>query len=349
MDGSQKNGFDGEKESYAFIPGLGLIQENPQEKEKFQLRVVSNKIGMAMILYILLSSFLSVPVIWLLSVIGLPIQVDWDTGVFYGSATMQQIVNLIIMALRLGLPCLFLWRGMQPKVSIHEIMKPPRSGLTMAAIFIGLATSVVASYAVKMIQDLLVSFGFLLTSQTLNIPTRPEGILLYFILMVLLPAFLEELLFRGAIMQSLRGYGDGLAIVVSALLFALAHFSLINGSNAFVMGLVIGYFVIKTGSLWTGMLIHFFVNAIGFSEALLSVGVFEDYASDITLIINVILLVLGILVFAVVTLRDNTLFRIIYPSATSLATSERIKICLTSVAMLTAVAVLFVLSLSILQ
>ena len=144
-------------------------------------------------------------------------------------------------------------------------------------------------------------------------------------------------------------YGDGLAIVVSALLFALAHFSLVNGSNAFVMGLVIGYFVIKTSSLWTGIWIHFWVNAIGFLEAMLSVGIFEDYASDITLIINVILLALGILVFSVVTLRDNTLFHIIYPSATSLATSERIKICLTSVAMLTAVAVLFVLSLSILQ
>ena len=32
--------------------------------------------------------------------------------------------------------------------------------------------------------------------------------------------------------------------------------------NAFLMGLVIGYFVVKTNSIWTGIVIHFVNNAL---------------------------------------------------------------------------------------
>ena len=134
------------------------------------------------------------------------------------------------------------------------------------------------------------------------------------------------------------------AFFLSALLFALAHLSLISGCNAFVMGLIIGYFVIKTGSLWTGILMHFFINTVGFLQAMFSVGALRDYASDIVLIINVILLV-----FVVVTLRDKSLFYISYPSSTCLSTRERLVVFFSSVLLLAAVVTLIFLSLSVLQ
>ena len=349
MNGPHRNEFEQKKESYAFIPGLGLISEDPREKERAELRIVSNKIGMALILYILLSLFLSVPLIGLLSLLGFPVRIDWISGVYYAPAAVQQVVNLIMMLLRMGLPCLFLWKTMRPELSAQKVMRSPRAGLTMAAVFIGLAASVSMTYVVEMLQQVFVSAGFLLTSQTLNIPTEPLAIVLYFVLMVVLPAFLEELLFRGAIMHGLKRFGDGLAVLLSALLFALAHLSLISGGNAFVMGLIIGYFVIKTGSLWTGILMHFFINTVGFLQAMFSVGALRDYASDIVLIINVILLALGLLVFVVVTLRDKSLFYISYPSSTCLSTRERLVVFFSSVLLLAAVVTLIFLSLSVLQ
>ena len=80
--------------------------------------------------------------------------------------------------------------------------------------------------------------------------------ILYIINGVVLPAFIEEIVFRGAIMQSLRRFGDGFALLVSSVLFAVVHGNFVQAPYAFLMGLVIGYFVLRTGSLWAGIFIH---------------------------------------------------------------------------------------------
>ncbi|MCL2014223.1 MAG: CPBP family intramembrane metalloprotease [Oscillospiraceae bacterium] len=77
-----------------------------------------------------------------------------------------------------------------------------------------------------------------------------------------IPALFEEALFRGAVMGSLRRFGDGFALFVSSVLFALAHLNvgLMSVLNAFVFALVLGYFAIRTGSLRIAMLMHFMFN-----------------------------------------------------------------------------------------
>ena len=80
--------------------------------------------------------------------------------------------------------------------------------------------------------------------------------------MTLLPAVFEEFAFRGVLMQSFRRFGDGFALLVSSILFSLVHISPISMPHSFIMGLVIGYFVLFTGSLHTGMIIHFVYNLL---------------------------------------------------------------------------------------
>lgn len=76
----------------------------------------------------------------------------------------------------------------------------------------------------------------------------------------------EELLFRGL----LQGWGRGFwPIVVSAVLFALAH-----GLNVFLLplfftGLVLGVVAQRSGSLLPGMLLHALFNAVNLFAVLL--------------------------------------------------------------------------------
>lgn len=65
---------------------------------------------------------------------------------------------------------------------------------------------------------------------------------------------------RGTVMQPLRKYGDGFAIVVSSIVFAIIHGNLVQAPFALIAGLAIGYAVCLTNSLWTGVLIHFANN-----------------------------------------------------------------------------------------
>jgi len=70
----------------------------------------------------------------------------------------------------------------------------------------------------------------------------------------------EEVLFRGTIMPALEEHGAIPAIVLSSLLFALFHGSFLNLVSTFMLGAVIAVVVIKTGSLWGGILYHMLNN-----------------------------------------------------------------------------------------
>ena len=94
----------------------------------------------------------------------------------------------------------------------------------------------------------------------------------HFISTAILPAIVEELVFRGAIMQSLRRFGDTFALLVSSLLFGLVHGNLVQAPMAFITGLAIGYFVLRTGSLRTGTLVHLINNALATVLSAISAG-----------------------------------------------------------------------------
>lgn len=81
------------------------------------------------------------------------------------------------------------------------------------------------------------------------------------VILAVLPAVFEELIYRGVILNGLRRFGSIKAVVISALLFALAHGSAMQFFYQFILGLVLGFVLIKTGSIVAAMIIHFLNNA----------------------------------------------------------------------------------------
>ena len=73
---------------------------------------------------------------------------------------------------------------------------------------------------------------------------------------------IEELLYRGLILRSLDGrINDVLAVVVSAVWFALAHLQGIQWPGLFVFGVVLAVLKHRTGRLGMGVLTHAAFNA----------------------------------------------------------------------------------------
>lgn len=79
--------------------------------------------------------------------------------------------------------------------------------------------------------------------------------------LAILPAFCEELAFRGVVLGGFLSRGRLLlGSVLSALFFALAHPFVIQQISAAVLGLVLGFVVITTGSLWPAIAFHAVYN-----------------------------------------------------------------------------------------
>lgn len=93
-------------------------------------------------------------------------------------------------------------------------------------------------------------------------PQNIQEYLSYVIVLSIFAGTCEEVLFRGTIMPSLEKYGQVPAIVFSSLLFALFHISFLNLIGTFILGMVMAVIVIKTGSLWGGILYHMLNNFI---------------------------------------------------------------------------------------
>lgn len=77
--------------------------------------------------------------------------------------------------------------------------------------------------------------------------------------------FVEELLFRGAVMNCLHraGHGPCAMIVWSALIFGVFHINPAQVIFATLLGLLLGWLYYRTGSLLPGILCHFINNSLG--------------------------------------------------------------------------------------
>jgi membrane protease YdiL (CAAX protease family) len=78
----------------------------------------------------------------------------------------------------------------------------------------------------------------------------------------LLPAFCEELLFRGILGAELDRRGAWRAVLVGSLLFALIHFDLSNLPVYFFAGVLLTLTVYATDSLIAAMLVHALYNLV---------------------------------------------------------------------------------------
>lgn len=73
----------------------------------------------------------------------------------------------------------------------------------------------------------------------------------------------EEFMFRKLLIDRARRYGDGVAILVSALLFALFHGNLFQFFYAFFLGLIMAYMYTLSGKLYWSIGLHIFANFMG--------------------------------------------------------------------------------------
>jgi sodium transport system permease protein len=91
------------------------------------------------------------------------------------------------------------------------------------------------------------------------------------VLIALLPAVCEELAFRGFILSGLRHSGHKWrAIIISSLFFAVTHQIFQQSLGAFVLGALIAYLAVQTGSIWPGLSFHAAHNSLAWLHSLAS-------------------------------------------------------------------------------
>ena len=186
--------------------------------------------------------------------------------------------------------------------------------LTIPAIFLCLGVNILGGISAVTIAEILeLVFGIVSTPPEFPTPSGGAAIALYMINIVLLPAVLEELIFRGVIMQSLRRYGDGFALMASSILFGLLHGNLTQFIPTFFMGIVMGFFVLRTGSIICGIVLHFVNNGLFVLLSFLTEGGSEEFMIFVNLATAVILLTTGMIMGFFLLWKRPGFFRLAPP------------------------------------
>ncbi len=156
---------------------------------------------------------------------------------------------------------------------------PKNKTQTLLLVLIGFGGCLVANYVTVFLRAFGEGIGIYSDYTALQDPSGTLDIIMSFIGSAVIPPLIEEFALRGVLMQNLRKYGNAFAIITSAFVFGLFHGNAVQMPFAFLCGLVIGYAVIATESLWTGVIIHGLMNAMSVISSAL-IYYFDEYTSN---------------------------------------------------------------------
>lgn len=135
--------------------------------------------------------------------------------------------------------------------------------MTVFALGIGLGATTLTAYANYYIVNAFWDYSDFTQQYFWNVELdHTYQIVIYFIYVAIIPALVEELLFRGTICKVLSVYGKGTAVVVSAVLFSLMHTNIEQALYTLVAGLLLGWIYVETKNILYPILLHFVNNGI---------------------------------------------------------------------------------------
>lgn len=156
-------------------------------------------------------------------------------------------------------------------------------------------------YSLSILSSVLMNFLITLMGYTIDMSAYESeingvhSILLLFISTAVVPALVEEYLFRGVMLKNLLPYGKTVAVVVSALLFSLMHQNFLQFLYAFGAGIVLGVVFLKTGSIWCGVLIHFVNNFLSVLNEAFAYYLSEEAANKADYLLMTIVIFIGLI------------------------------------------------------
>ena len=119
------------------------------------------------------------------------------------------------------------------------------------------------------------------TLENLLIMNSPGELLFNIMVVAVIPAIGEELVFRGIVQQRLQRYLPAAwqAIWISALLFSLFHLQFAGFLPRLLLGAVLGYLFFWTQNLWIPIIAHLLINGLQLIVTYLYNGPLEDLTS----------------------------------------------------------------------
>ncbi len=272
------------------------------------IRRESNRIGLTLLLSHIIQVALSfVLVVFTVLIMG------WTLDEVYNFITQPSSMALLhagLLLLAFAFP--FVTYIFIHKLPIGEIipLHKLRRGELLPMVGMGLAMMMADGVLCNYINYPGAVRGANYSYEAVSFGNNPNDMILTFVCLGIIPALIETFVFDGVILQVMRRRGgDGFALVISSVFYALMTTNFVEMPGAFLTNLMLGYLVIFSGSLVPAV-------AVRLVERILFFGVTQlgFIVSDTTIVqyidcfITIILIACGIVGFFLLIARFPELF-----------------------------------------
>ncbi len=243
-----------------YVNGLGFLPNSAKQRQKKELQLQIALIVFCIFLIFLLRFLLELPIFLLLRLFDFRILVNPMTGLISSSnlALYLSSVLLYFFPMLIGLSCLYL--------CTRSLEKAPKARVRMKTVdhirwlFMLLGVASLGQFVVQLLTQVPQQIGIVINSPTISTPQELPALLLYLLLIIVLPAVMEELFFRGLVLRSLRRFDDLYCIIVTALLYALFQNSIQQLLFGIVFGMALCFYRICGGRLWVCMMANLIIK-----------------------------------------------------------------------------------------
>lgn len=227
---------------------MGIKEKQDYDLRKSKCKKFAFMIGMAMILMIFLETILSL-------VFNIVLKSYFANTI--NAESLLIIENSLILIFTLGITTAYIKFYSEEFKQTNEKVDTKSK---IEIIFIGIFFITVIQVFLSIIYPKLGLDYNVFEKVNFNAGNSAFSKLIFFVGIAAVPAIFEELLFRKAILNVSKRFGNVFAICFSAMLFALYHMNINQAVFAFLIGILFGIISVRTGSIKLTILLHFLNN-----------------------------------------------------------------------------------------
>lgn len=232
--------------------GYGFVKEYPEAAEANSMRHVYKIVGISLLILTTLDAVYTYILPFVLNRLGFDIYYDLFARRLYGNEWLIMGTRLLFEVLIRIFPIVYCYKHMKMPLKVMFPTKVTNVPLYKYAVPIMLLAAGVDSAATGVYRFVLRSLN-IGSEPAFRLPDDPVQLAVSAVLYIVLIPFLSEICTRGVIMQLLRQFGDGFAIICTAFISAVITYNIANFCYTFLVTAVIGYFTVRTGSVKTAI------------------------------------------------------------------------------------------------
>ncbi len=233
-------------------------EEIKKAEEKRAVKRVAAAVGIAFSAMLILPAILSALMADSMALLGLSNKL----ATLISNPIFLKGLNVVFSVIAFIIPFAFLPRGVGSSISALMPFKRPEKGTLLPVVFMALGFCAFGNIAAERIAQLFSMVGIDFSTYVSPTPNGLFEISFALLATAVTPALVEEFAMRGAVGGALKPFGEGFMIITSSVIFGFMHCNFVQIPFAFIVGLALGFALVKTKTLWAPILIHFINNAV---------------------------------------------------------------------------------------